>query len=181
MQAKIKELYKASQQSQAAMMNQGGSGSGEAPLGYPGLNPYNPYMSMYSGAALGSLQGRNPFTTGTAAGTGSAGNFSLYGSTAAATPQYSMSQQLAAASAAAAVVPPRSVPVHPEVKLVKLPFYDVHGELLRPASLLAQGNTRVQEAQFQFFLTPQQATDIASNRDISLGLNEYLYQVSWTK
>jgi len=36
------------------------------------------------------------------------------------------------------VQPMRSVPVHPDVKLVKLPFYDVHAELLRPATLIAQ-------------------------------------------
>merc|ERR1711971_286309 len=33
-------------------------------------------------------------------------------------------------------------------------------------------------AQFQFYLTPQQATDIASNRDIRMGSKlDYLYQV----
>jgi hypothetical protein len=32
----------------------------------------------------------------------------------------------------------RSVPVNPDVKLVKLPFYDVHAELMKPATLIAQ-------------------------------------------
>ena len=64
------------------------------------------------------------------------------------------------------------------MKFKKLPFYDIHGELLPPTSLLAQGSSRFQEAQFQFQLTPQQATDIASNRDIRMGSKlDYLYQV----
>ena len=76
------------------------------------------------------------------------------------------------------VAPTRTVPVHPDVKLVKLPFYDISAELLKPASLLAQGGNRFHEAQFQFFLTPAQATDIASNRDIQIGTRiDYLYQV----
>ena len=77
------------------------------------------------------------------------------------------------------MAPTRSVPVHPDVKLTKLPFYDIHSELLKPASLLAQGGNRFHEAQFQFFLTPTQATDIASNRDIQVGSRmDYLYQVT---
>ena len=76
------------------------------------------------------------------------------------------------------VAPTRTVPVHPDVRLTKLPFYDIHAELLKPASLLAQGGNRFHEAQFQFFLTPSQATDIASNRDIQVGSRmDYLYQV----
>ena len=71
-----------------------------------------------------------------------------------------------------------SVPQPANVKLKTLPFYDIHGELLSPTSLLAQGSSRFQEAQFQFQLTPQQATDIASNRDIRMGSKlDYLYQV----
>jgi len=37
-----------------------------------------------------------------------------------------------------------SAPVHPEVKIVKLPFYDVQAELLKPASLNPQGSNRFQ-------------------------------------
>ena len=78
------------------------------------------------------------------------------------------------------VAPTRTVPVHPDVKLVKLPFYDISAELLKPASLLAQGGNRFHEAQFQFYLTPAQATDIASNRDIQVGSRmDYLYQVKF--
>ena len=71
-------------------------------------------------------------------------------------------------------------PVHPDVKLVKLPFYDVMSELLKPASLLAQGGNRFHETRFDFYLTPQQATDIASNRDVTPGSRmDFLYQVLW--
>ena len=37
-----------------------------------------------------------------------------------------------------------SAPVHPEVKIVKLPFYDIQAELLKPASLNPQGSNRFQ-------------------------------------
>ena len=94
-----------------------------------------------------------------------AGSHGLYGAASA-----SQHYQLAGAA--------RSMPVHPDVKLVKLPFYDVVGELLKPASLLAQGGNRFHDASFQFFLSSSQATDIASNRDIQSGSRmDYLYQV----
>jgi len=65
-----------------------------------------------------------------------------------------------------------------DTKFVKLPFYDSHAELLRPTSLVSQGNSRFQEANYQFFLNPSQATEIASNRDISVGSQcDYLYQL----
>jgi hypothetical protein len=35
-------------------------------------------------------------------------------------------------------------PQHPDVKTVKLPFYDVHAELLKPISLLPQSSNRFQ-------------------------------------
>ena len=64
------------------------------------------------------------------------------------------------------------------VKFKPLPFYDIHGELLKPTSLVTQGSNRFQEAQFQFLLTPEQATNIASNRDIRMGSKlDYLYQI----
>jgi len=64
------------------------------------------------------------------------------------------------------------------VTLKNLPFYEEHGALLLPSTLLAKGSGRFQEAQFQFVLTVQQANDIASTRDIraTTKLN-YLHQV----
>ncbi|XP_055540327.1 E3 SUMO-protein ligase PIAS2 isoform X4 [Wyeomyia smithii] len=58
-------------------------------------------------------------------------------------------------------------PIHPDVKLKKLAFFDVLATLLKPATLVPSNTTqRVQEGSFFFHLTPQQATDIATNRDI---------------
>lgn len=57
-------------------------------------------------------------------------------------------------------------PVHPDVRLKKLAFFDVMAVLLKPSTLIPINNQRVQEGTYYFHLTPQQATDIASNRDI---------------
>jgi len=71
-----------------------------------------------------------------------------------------------------------AAPQYPDVGLVKLPFYDICAELLKPASLVTTGGNRFHEAQFQFTLKPDQATDIASNRDIQVGTKmDYLYQI----
>ncbi|KAJ9591475.1 hypothetical protein L9F63_001961, partial [Diploptera punctata] len=71
-----------------------------------------------------------------------------------------------------------SYPVHPDVRLKRLPFFDLMGELLKPSSLVPQGTQRLQEGNFVFHLTPQQATDIASSRDLRPGTKmEYAIQV----
>lgn len=58
-----------------------------------------------------------------------------------------------------------SLPIHPDVKLKKLAFFDVIATLLKPSTLLpTAGSQRQQEGTYYFHLTPQQATDIASNR-----------------
>ncbi|XP_022221627.2 E3 SUMO-protein ligase PIAS2 isoform X1 [Drosophila obscura] len=58
------------------------------------------------------------------------------------------------------------LPIHPDVRLKKLAFYDVLGTLIKPSTLVPRSTQRVQEVPFYFTLTPQQATEIASNRDI---------------
>lgn len=59
----------------------------------------------------------------------------------------------------------QNLPVHPDVRLKKLAFFDVMATLLKPSTLLPTSNTqRMQEGTYYFHLTPQQATDIASNR-----------------
>ncbi|KAH8402204.1 hypothetical protein KR009_010454 [Drosophila setifemur] len=58
------------------------------------------------------------------------------------------------------------LPIHPDVRLKKLAFYDVLGTLIKPSTLVPRNTQRVQEVPFYFTLTPQQATEIASNRDI---------------
>ncbi|KAF5269801.1 hypothetical protein FQR65_LT05847 [Abscondita terminalis] len=71
-----------------------------------------------------------------------------------------------------------SYPVHPDVKFKRLPFFDVIADLLKPSSLIPQNSQRIQETQFYFHLTPQQATDVASSRDIRPGSKcEYIKQV----
>ncbi|XP_060733914.1 E3 SUMO-protein ligase PIAS1 isoform X3 [Tachysurus vachellii] len=68
-------------------------------------------------------------------------------------------------------------PVHPDVKLQRLPFYDVLDELIKPTSLVlpyykqikltSDNNQRFQETCFAFALTPQQVQQISSSMDIS--------------
>lgn len=69
-------------------------------------------------------------------------------------------------------------PIHPDVKFRRLPFYDILADLLKPSSLVPQSNQRMQEGTFYFHLTPQQATDVASSRDIRPGVKcDYVKQV----
>ncbi|KAG5336948.1 PIAS3 ligase, partial [Acromyrmex heyeri] len=76
------------------------------------------------------------------------------------------------------IQPTSQYPVHPDVRLKKLPFFDLLGELLKPSSLMPQGTLRLQENTFLFHLTPQQATDIASSRDCRAGSKmDYVVQV----
>lgn len=69
-------------------------------------------------------------------------------------------------------------PIQPDVKLKRLAFYDVLGTLLQPSTLMPTSQARQQEGTYYFHLTPQQATDIAMNRDIrNPAKPEYLIQV----
>ncbi|XP_058486205.1 E3 SUMO-protein ligase PIAS1-like isoform X2 [Solea solea] len=58
-------------------------------------------------------------------------------------------------------------PVHPDVKLQRLPFYDMLDELIKPTSLASDNSQRYQETCFAFALTPQQVQQISSSMDIS--------------
>lgn len=59
----------------------------------------------------------------------------------------------------------QNLPQHPDVRLKKLAFFDVMATLLKPSTLIPTSNSqRMQEGTYYFHLTPQQATDIASNR-----------------
>ena len=51
-------------------------------------------------------------------------------------------------------------PTFADVKLRKLPFYEVMATLLKPSSLQPQGTARFQEQSFSFHLTPQQVSAI---------------------
>ncbi|XP_012935664.1 E3 SUMO-protein ligase PIAS2 isoform X3 [Aplysia californica] len=70
------------------------------------------------------------------------------------------------------------IPVNPDVKLKRLPFYDVLGDLMKPSSLIPKTSSRMQETIFVFHLTPQQAQDITMSRDFRPGAKcEYTVQV----
>lgn len=60
-------------------------------------------------------------------------------------------------------------PVHPDVKMQRLPFYDVYDELIKPTTLASASSQRFEEAHFTFALTPQQVQQILSSRDAVLG------------
>uniref|UniRef100_A0A8C3P0Z4 Protein inhibitor of activated STAT 1 n=1 Tax=Cyanoderma ruficeps TaxID=181631 RepID=A0A8C3P0Z4_9PASS len=49
-------------------------------------------------------------------------------------------------------------PVHPDIKLQKLPFYDLLDELIKPTSLASDNSQRFRETCFAFALTPQQVS-----------------------
>jgi len=55
------------------------------------------------------------------------------------------------------------LPTFPDVELRSLPFYDIHCVLLKPCSLRPSCNARFQEQDFNFHLTPTQASDITSS------------------
>uniref|UniRef100_UPI00358FA7FE E3 SUMO-protein ligase PIAS1-like n=1 Tax=Myxine glutinosa TaxID=7769 RepID=UPI00358FA7FE len=60
-------------------------------------------------------------------------------------------------------------PVHPDVRLKRLPFYDMLDELVKPSSLVSSTAQGFQESHFVFALTPQQVTQIGSSRDMLPG------------
>ncbi|XP_021340266.1 E3 SUMO-protein ligase PIAS2-like isoform X12 [Mizuhopecten yessoensis] len=78
------------------------------------------------------------------------------------------------------VEPPSTmgIPVHPDVRLKHLPFYDCITELMKPTSLVPRGTSKFQETHFNFHLTPQQAQDIAMSRDFRPGAKyEFITQI----
>ncbi|CAB3251182.1 unnamed protein product [Arctia plantaginis] len=68
-------------------------------------------------------------------------------------------------------------PVHPDVKFKKLPFYDVLAELMKPSTMMPMQAGRMQEGTYIFHLTPQQATEIASGKDIVGASNKLDYVI----
>ncbi|KAM6960798.1 E3 SUMO-protein ligase PIAS1 [Aplochiton taeniatus] len=68
-------------------------------------------------------------------------------------------------------------PVHPDVKLQGLPFYDMLDELIKPTSLASDNNQRFQETCYAFALTPQQVQQISSSMDISGTKCDFAVQV----
>ncbi|KAM5129663.1 E3 SUMO-protein ligase PIAS3 [Mantella aurantiaca] len=73
---------------------------------------------------------------------------------------------------------PPVLPVHPDVKMKRLPFYDVYDELIKPTTLASTSTQRFEEAHFSFALTPQQVHQILTSRDILPGAKcDYTVQV----
>uniref|UniRef100_A0A8C5PRM9 Protein inhibitor of activated STAT 3 n=1 Tax=Leptobrachium leishanense TaxID=445787 RepID=A0A8C5PRM9_9ANUR len=69
-------------------------------------------------------------------------------------------------------------PLHPDVKMKRLPFYDVYDELIKPTTLASTNSQRFEEAHFTFALTPQQVHQILTSRDILPGAKcDYTVQV----
>ncbi|XP_019373669.1 PREDICTED: E3 SUMO-protein ligase PIAS2 isoform X2 [Gavialis gangeticus] len=73
---------------------------------------------------------------------------------------------------------PPAPPVHPDVQLKTLPFYDVLDVLIKPTSLVQSSIQRFQEKFFIFALTPQQVREICISRDfLPGGRRDYTVQV----
>ncbi|XP_064421421.1 E3 SUMO-protein ligase PIAS2 isoform X2 [Latimeria chalumnae] len=72
---------------------------------------------------------------------------------------------------------PTVPPVHPDVQLKSLPFYEVLDVLIKPTSLV-QNTPRFQEKFFVFALTPHQVREICISRDfLPSGRRDYIVQV----
>ncbi|XP_053614295.1 E3 SUMO-protein ligase PIAS3 isoform X2 [Plodia interpunctella] len=84
---------------------------------------------------------------------------------------------LASMPAPSPTAPLTPFPVHPDVKFKKLPFYDVLAELMKPSTMMPMQAGRMQEGTYIFHLTPQQATEIASGKDIVGASNKLDYVV----
>ncbi|XP_049435856.1 E3 SUMO-protein ligase PIAS2 isoform X2 [Epinephelus fuscoguttatus] len=70
-------------------------------------------------------------------------------------------------------------PVHPDVQMKPLPFYDVLDVLIKPSSLGASPTQRYhQEKYFIFALTPQQVREVCISRDfLPGGRRDYMVQI----
>lgn len=155
--AKVRELYRSIQQqtamgqTQTDVITASSSSSGyigSSTRSSSGLSPSKNPSSYPTVADVerAALQARNPYTTGL--------SFSAGAGYSSGKPSGSSSQ---------------SFPVHPDVRLKKLPFFDSIAELLRPSTLMPQGSARYHDTNFVFHLTPIQATEIASSRDARPG------------
>ncbi|XP_076857206.1 E3 SUMO-protein ligase PIAS2 isoform X2 [Brachyhypopomus gauderio] len=74
---------------------------------------------------------------------------------------------------------PLMPPVHPDVLMKSLPFYDVLDVLIKPSSLGASTSQRYhQEKYFIFALTPQQVREVCISRDfLPGGRRDYMVQI----
>ncbi|XP_050723980.1 E3 SUMO-protein ligase PIAS2-like isoform X3 [Eriocheir sinensis] len=157
-QAKIKELYKSIQSQAGAGGPTGILPAQKVPLGINSIGSYTQSPSVGSIGGVTSTLASSRYSTNSqvvASGISSAGGYSSISSNSHNS----------------------SYPINPDVKLKKLPFYDILGELLKPSSLAPQNSGRYQESTFAFSLTPHQANKIANSRDLRPGKQDYSVQV----
>ncbi|KAK7083252.1 E3 SUMO-protein ligase pias1 [Halocaridina rubra] len=167
-QAKIKDLYKSIQLEMMSF----GDRSQAAAGGPTGIHP-SQKVPIGINAIAGYTQ------------TGSVGSLGGVTSTLGGTRYSTSSSQVSAPALSSSVgytalagnTHTSNYPINPDVRMKKLPFYDILGELLKPSSLAPQGSGRYQEASFTFSLTPHQANKIASSRDLRPGKQDYTIQV----
>uniref|UniRef100_A0A8C1YRE0 Protein inhibitor of activated STAT, 2 n=1 Tax=Cyprinus carpio TaxID=7962 RepID=A0A8C1YRE0_CYPCA len=74
---------------------------------------------------------------------------------------------------------PLMAPVHPDVQMKSLPFYDVLDVLIKPSSLGTHAGQRYHhEKYFIFALTPQQVREVCISRDfLPGGRRDYMVQI----
>uniref|UniRef100_A0A672NIS6 E3 SUMO-protein ligase PIAS2-like n=1 Tax=Sinocyclocheilus grahami TaxID=75366 RepID=A0A672NIS6_SINGR len=74
---------------------------------------------------------------------------------------------------------PLMAPVHPDVQMKSLPFYDVLDVLIKPSSLGTHAGQRFHhEKYFIFALTPQQVREVCISRDfLPGGRRDYMVQI----
>ncbi|KAK3861417.1 hypothetical protein Pcinc_032610 [Petrolisthes cinctipes] len=91
------------------------------------------------------------------------------------TPQVASSGALSTAASYTSALTSNLYAVNPNVKLKRLPFYDIISELLKPSTLSPQVPGRYPT--FAFSLSPQQANKLANSRDLRPGKQDYCVQV----
>ncbi|CAO2594485.1 E3 SUMO-protein ligase PIAS2 [Lemmus lemmus] len=94
--------------------------------------------------------------------------FSLDGSSSPVEPDLAVAGIHSLPSTSITPHSPSSPPVHPDVQLKNLPFYDVLDVLIKPTSLVQSSIQRFQEKFFIFALTPQQVREICISRHVSM-------------
>ncbi|XP_063876319.1 E3 SUMO-protein ligase PIAS2-like isoform X9 [Scylla paramamosain] len=166
-QAKIKELYKSIQLEMMSFGDRSQAAAGgpagilpaqKVPLGLNSIASYTQPASVGGIGGVTSTLASSRYSTNSqvvASGISSAGGYSSISANSHNS----------------------TYPINPDVKLKKLPFYDILGELLKPSSLAPQNSGRYQESTFAFSLTPHQANKIANSRDLRPGKQDYTVQV----
>uniref|UniRef100_A0A182P5Y2 Protein inhibitor of activated STAT n=1 Tax=Anopheles epiroticus TaxID=199890 RepID=A0A182P5Y2_9DIPT len=181
---RVRELHRKAQQEVQELISTGASSSAieqsilpQVVLQSVEANPHAVQSLLVSGGHINISSNNGNVVSGNAGSTRGAGT-AMYQQQYANTVQNE--NRVAQVHANGMSVPGYSeYPIHPDVQLKRLAFFDVMATLLKPVSLVPNNNgQRVQEGSFYFHLTPQQVNDIALNRDISNpNKMEYVVQV----